>query len=342
MLPTAQPTEIEDVGGLWVEIVANALLGLLVFGLSASVDVEAFKKKLEKKTGILIGLSCQFFLLPLVGFLTVKAFDLKEVYGITLLIVMSSPGGSYSNLWCNLFNADLALSVAMTAASTVVSAAMLPLNLLLYITLAYEESGATKHLNWVALFTSIGVVIGAILAGLFVSSKSSPKVQARCAKFGNLAGVGLILFSAFMSQRDEPIYDKDPKFYFAVSLPCVVALTLALTLTSFPKCGLAKPERVAVAIETCYQNVGVATAVALSMFHGQEQADAVGVPLFYGLVEAVVLAVFCVYAWKVGWTFAPGSAGEVLRHAGVATVPRPNACQVAQARRRWHRRRHGG
>ena len=34
-----------------------------------------------------------------------------QVYGITLLIVASSPGGSYSNLWCSLFNADLALSV---------------------------------------------------------------------------------------------------------------------------------------------------------------------------------------------------------------------------------------
>jgi predicted Na+-dependent transporter len=55
--------------------------------------------------------------------------------------------GSYSNLWCSLFNADLALSVAMTTASTVVSALMLPLNLLFYLSLIYNESGAQKVLG---------------------------------------------------------------------------------------------------------------------------------------------------------------------------------------------------
>jgi hypothetical protein len=45
--------------------------------------------------------------------------------------------------------------------------------------------------------------------------------------------------------------------------------------------------------------VQVATAVALSMFKGNDQSNAVGVPLYYGFVEAVVLAIFCLYAWKV-------------------------------------------
>jgi len=283
-----------------------------VFGLSASVDVLAFREKLKKKNGILIGLACQFFLLPLVGFLTVVSFQLKEVYGITLLVVMSSPGGSYSNLWCSFFNADLALSVAMTTASTVVSAAMLPLNLLLYINLAYQESGAVDDLDWPSLFTSIGVVITAVGLGLLVSSYSSETVQKRCALFGNLAGLCLIFFSAIVSSRDEPIWDKPYSFYIAIATPCVLALILALTLTSIPKCGLAKPERVSVAIETCYQNVGVATAVALSMFKGKKQSQAVGVPLYYGFIEAVILAIFCAYAWKAGWTFAPASAREVL------------------------------
>ena len=58
-------------------------------------------------------------------------------------------------------------------------------------------------------------------------------------------------------------------------MPAVAALALSLALTSFPKCSLKKPERVSVAIETCYQNVGVATAVALSMFQGPDQPQAV-------------------------------------------------------------------
>ena len=46
-----------------------------------------------------------------------------------LQVVVSYPGGAYSNWWCSLFNADLMLSVASTALSTLLSAALLPLNL---------------------------------------------------------------------------------------------------------------------------------------------------------------------------------------------------------------------
>lgn len=113
--------------------------------------------------------------------------------------------------------------------------------------------------------------------------------------------------------RDEPIWDKPWYFYVAVALPCLGGLTLALLFSSLPMCRLEGPERVSVAVETCYQNVGVATAVAISMFDGEDQAKAVGVPLYYGFVEALLLAIFCVYAWKAGWTLAPASAEDVLR-----------------------------
>ena len=45
--------------------------------------------------------------------------------------------------------------------------------------------------------------------------------------------------------------------------------------------------------------------VALTMFEGDELAAALAVPFFYGLVEAVLLGVYCIVAWKIGWTKAP-------------------------------------
>ena len=72
--------------------------------------------------------------------------------------------------WCSLFNADLALSVTMTAISTMISLLMLPLNLLLYAKLTYEED-ILGSIDWVALFVSLAVVILAITSGLYVSAK---------------------------------------------------------------------------------------------------------------------------------------------------------------------------
>ena len=88
-----------------------------------------------------------------------------------------------------------------------------------------------------------------------------------------------------------------------VSAPCIVALIISNFVTT--ACGLLKPERVTVSIEGCYQNIGIATSVALAMFDGDDLAEAMGVPFFYGVVEAIVLGVYCLGAWKAGWTKAP-------------------------------------
>jgi hypothetical protein len=51
---------------------------------------------------------------------------------------------------------------------------------------------------------------------------------------------------------------------------------------------------------------GIATSVAITMFDDvEERAQAVAVPLLYGLVEAVAIGIYCVWAWKMGWTKAP-------------------------------------
>ena len=59
------------------------------------------------------------------------------------------------------------------------------------------------------------------------------------------------------------------------------------------------------AVECCYQNTGIATSVAISMFDGRDRDEALGVPVFYGIVEAFIIIIFLVGAWKKGWTKAP-------------------------------------
>lgn len=68
-----------------------------------------------------------------------------------------------------MFNADLALSVTMTAISTLLSVVMLPVNLIIYATTTYS-SAVVKSLDWAALFHSLITVIGAIAAGLVCSA----------------------------------------------------------------------------------------------------------------------------------------------------------------------------
>ena len=90
-------------------ILSNLFLFFLIFGLSATVDVKNMKRQLTNKFAIGCGVTMQFVIMPLLGFVAVSSMrhapGMSEAMGIALLVVTSSPGGSYSNWWCSMFNA---------------------------------------------------------------------------------------------------------------------------------------------------------------------------------------------------------------------------------------------
>lgn len=166
-----------------------------------------------------------------------------------LLIVCCSPGGSYSNWWCSMFNADLALSVTMTTVSTCLSILMLPFNLYVYSHLTYEDD-IMKQIQWGALFFSIFIVIVAIGLGFYASYHyHSHEFNHNANRLGNFSGVLLVIFSLIMSNSNSQyqLWDRDWSFYFGVAAPCVLGLVIATAVST--GLWLLKPERVTVSIE---------------------------------------------------------------------------------------------
>lgn len=201
-----------------------------------------------------------------------------------------------------MFNADLALSVTMTGLSTILSVVMLPLNLMIYATGIYS-SEVVKSLNWSSVFLALVVVVGGIASGVLSSAwMNSTRFRLLANKGGNIAGVALVTYSALVSSssKDASLLSQNAAFYIGVALPPVIGVCIATYMATRFK--LEKPERVAVAVEGCYQNTGIATSIAVTMFSGNELAEAIGVPLFYGICEATILAVYCLICWKISWT----------------------------------------
>jgi len=291
----------------WIhETISSSLLFVLVFGMSATVEIEHLRAQVRNRRAILTGLCVQFVILPFFGFVAVQTLNMDSALGITLMVITSSPGGSYSNWWCSMFNADLALSVTMTAISTSVSTIMLPINLALYARNIYEDD-VVNNVDWASLFIALAIVISAIGVGLCCSAKIHSRwFNLLANKIGNLAGLSLIIFSVFVSHATnshEKVWNHDWKFFVGVACPCVLGLATANLIATCNK--LKKPERVTVSVESCYQNAGIATSVAINMFEGDQLAEAIAVPLYYGLVEAITLGIYCTFAWKIGWTKAP-------------------------------------
>ena len=83
----------------WVhEAISSGLLFTLVFGMYATVEIEHLRTQIRNCKAILTGILVQFIILPFFGFVAVKALNMDSALGITLMVITSSPGGSYSNV----------------------------------------------------------------------------------------------------------------------------------------------------------------------------------------------------------------------------------------------------
>jgi len=203
----------------------------------------------------------------------------------------------------------------MTAISTILSIVMLPLNLVLYVHLMYRgQKDVVQNLEWTSLLMALAIVITAIALGLYCSARyRSRRFNYVANQMGNLCGLSLVIMSIVLatvggpgsSASDDSLWTRPWTFYVAVVIPPLGGLVLA---NCFAWClRLKRPEQVTVAIECCYQNVGVATSLALTMFNGNDEKDAMAVPFLYGLTEAVIVGIYCLFAWKLGWTKAPAN-----------------------------------
>ena len=205
-------------------------------------------------------------MLPFVGFCVIRISGLDYTYGIMLQVVTACPGGAYSNWWCSLFNADLLLSVTSTAVATVLSAGLLPLNLLLYLSIGYDVN-AINSLRFDLLLVTVAVVITAVVGGALTSIHLFPRFPAcardpqrtrdRCSHLGNFCGLCLVIFSFIFSSVNEPIWNREGVFYAAVAMPPICALVLSSGLSSLPLLALSKPSRCAITVECTFQNVSL-------------------------------------------------------------------------------------
>lgn len=278
------------------------ILFVLIFGLSGSVEPRAVVGQFQRMRPLLLGMFCQFVVLPLCGVTSVYILQLEPPVAVPLLLTLSSPGGSYSNLLCSLANADLSLSVAMTTTSTAAAMAMLPLNTMLYLKVVLGTEGVDLPL--LSLLSSVAIVIGAVLAGL-TAAHCFPSKRSAFNRLGSVGGIALVALALFSPNSNSPSLGEFTAWllWVAVALPCVMGIVITTTLASLVP-GISPPERTALGIETCFQNTSIALSVALQT---PKHVEAVVVPLLYGVVDLICIGCWALLAWRLGYTYAPPS-----------------------------------
>jgi len=293
----------------WLPIASYVLLFALKVSLAASLDSAEFGKRFHRRLPILFGIACQFLVCPACGALVTWLLGMDFIPGVVLLVVTSCPGGCFSNWLTQLVNGDLAMSVAMTAFSSLMGLAVLPLNVYMYTKLVYSKEVLSWE-QWSAIILAVATVCLALLVGLGLSRCfPSQESRNRFSAVGLLCGFMLFVLSLVLAATSNgaahhrvPLWRRNINVYMLVWLPIVMTTCIMILLTSVEYFGLAKPERVAVVIEAVYQNTALGSAMILKMFHGPHISDAMSVVVLFQLSQGAILTVFGVWAHFMNWT----------------------------------------
>lgn len=102
-------------------VTVNNLLMVVMFGMGLTLKLEDFKVVFSRPKDVLVGCASQFVIMPLLAFLLTKIFRLSPELAVGVILVGTCPGGTSSNVMTFLAKGDVALSVGMTACSTVLA-----------------------------------------------------------------------------------------------------------------------------------------------------------------------------------------------------------------------------
>ena len=147
----------------WAAPRITMLLGVMMFGMGMTLRVEDFKGILRRPVDVFIGLVAQYTIMPLLAYGLATIFQLPPELAVGVILVGTCPGGTASNVMTYLAKGDLALSVSMSMASTILAPIITPL-------FTFCLAGAWVDVDFFDMMLSIvQVVIAPIFLGIIVN-----------------------------------------------------------------------------------------------------------------------------------------------------------------------------
>jgi len=276
-------------------------LALIMAGLGLSLTPDDFKRLLVEPRGILIGLANLLVVSPLLAFGVAELYGLGAAFAVGLVLLGASPGGTMANFLTHLARGDTALSISMTALSSVAAIVTVPTAL----TLAVEHFDAPVGDDVSMLGTVLRVLaitIVPLAVGMWFRARHTQRARAAEPRFRTMA---LILFLAVVVGAVLSEFEKVTENFTELAL-ATLTLNVAAMSISFTVSRLARLDN------------RQATAVAMELgIHNATLAIAIGASVDDSLI--VPAAVYSAFMFVTAGTFA--RLVHRRNAAAVATAP---------------------
>lgn len=266
-------------------------LMLIMFGMGLGLTAGDFKRVIFSPKAKLLGLAMQLLALPAVAFALACWFRLPGDLATGLMLVAACPGGPTSNIISHLSRGDTALSVTLTAISSVITVFTIPLVVGSSMAHFMGDQAAIQLPFGKSMIQLMAVTVVPVVLGMAVHARW-PRFSQRMASpvnAGSLVFLAVIIVVAVLKEQE---LGKQ----IAAAGPAVVALNVAGMALGFGAAALfrlPRPQRITISIEVGIQNATLALAIALGLLDSPRLAiPAVVYGLFMLATGALMIAVF--------------------------------------------------
>jgi BASS family bile acid:Na+ symporter len=262
-----------------------ALVGIMI-SLGLGLTFDDFKRVIVYPRGVAIGLTNLLLISPLLAFAMAELFNLPATLAVGIVLLGASPGGAMANMLTHLARGDVALSVTMTAVSSVAAVVTVPL----FLGLAVDRfgSGLDTDPDMLTIVARVFVITLIPLAiGMWLRAKRTDWVLRN---YDNARKAALVLFVigvvvAIIAEHDRVFENFGDVAGAAIALN-VIAMTVSFTVAKFAK--LSDRQATAISMELGVHNATLAIAVAATI--STELAIPAAVYSSFMFVSAGILA----------------------------------------------------
>lgn len=268
-------------------------LAFIMLGMGLSLTLKDFKNIFVYPKAMILGLTNQLILLPIFGYALVQLFGLTGAMAVGVMILAACPGGATSNLISHLSKGDTALSISLTAVSSLVTIVTIPL----IVNFAISHFGEEGSISLPVVETIIqisGVTVVPVSIGMFLNKKF-PKPSQNADKPVRIASAvffALILFAAILKERENLVS------FFIQSGPITLILNLLTLTVGFFLARvflLSKRQAITIAIESGIQNGTLGVMIAATLLKNSEMTIPVAI---YSLIMFMTSAVIIILTNK--------------------------------------------
>ncbi|MBP5776071.1 MAG: bile acid:sodium symporter family protein [Prevotella sp.] len=249
--------------------VINYLLGVVMFGMGLTLNLQDFKVVFSRPKDVIAGCLAQFTIMPLLAWGLSTLFALDDALTLGVVLVGCCPGGTASNVITYLAKGDLALSVGMTGVSTILAPFLTPL-------LTWLLAGKTVDVDIVSMFLSIlWVVILPIIVGFIVKRLWPKFTEAAVAYLPAVSSLAIaFIVMIIISANAHKLLLGGLVIVVVVMLHNLCGLGLGYLIGRLMR--LSTSKRKAISIEVGMQNSGLASSLATIHFAAYPMASIPG------------------------------------------------------------------